>query len=367
MSHLIKFYQNDQLYYVTALKFSELIKSSYVLTYESDPKFGYQRNPNRDHYKKIAQQFQNVISPIFPTAILLAIDEKDVENKFDNYEYDFGESSMLFRIVDGQHRIEGLKLAIQEFPNKREEIENMEFATIIMVIKNNERHIEVKTFCDVNIKAKPIKKDLAYLAQYRINRIENVPTSDKREDCLNEIGIAICNKLNENQELKVWNNAFSFDTVQSQKGIVGIKSFIESIKGLYTNEYHSNLSSEDIDYIIPERIISNYLLPCWIYLRSKFDKCFNEPSLLNDENEPIYYNVNFQLQKTLGVKVLHRLLKYCKDECDDDPAETILLFIDKIERANLTSSDWQKGSEFASISSEAGYTFLAKQLFSEEI
>ena len=223
MSQLIKFYQNSQLYYVTALKYSELSKVAYVLTYESDKQFGYQRNPNVEHYKKIAQQFNNGMKPIFPTAILLAIDECNLGNKFDNGNFNFDACNKIFRIVDGQHRLEGLKMAIENYPDQKENIEAMEFATVIMVIGNGQRHIEVKTFCDVNIKAKPIKKDLAYLAQYRINRIEKVPTSDIREDCLNEIGIAICNKLNENKEMPIWNNAFSFDTVQSLFGDVSRK------------------------------------------------------------------------------------------------------------------------------------------------
>lgn len=363
---LLRFYQNDQEFYVTTLSFEEISKTYKVVSYEDDRKYGYQRMPNPSHYDKIALAFKNGKQPSFPTAILYAVDESDISDKFKNCEYDFDSNQLKFRVVDGQHRIKGLEKAIELYPTEEEKIKKMEFAVIIMVIKDNEHHKEVSAFCDVNLKAKPIKKDLALLAKYRVNRIEKVNPEKSKENTMYEIGIAIVSLLSEDKNIKVWQNAFIFDPAQSQKGIVGMKSFIESIKPLYQQCYRDNLDTEQIDIDIPNKIINDYLSPIWTYLFEKYKECFNDPSLYNEDKEPIYFNNGYSIQKTLGVKVLHKVLNMCIKNTSDSSA-AVKLFKQKIDNSMIKSSDWATGERFSSISSEAGYSYLANLIINDAV
>lgn len=367
MSKLLKFKQGNQIYYVTSLKFEEIEKCSKVSIYGED-EYGYQRNPNYAHYSKISSIFKSNILPIFPTAILLAGDTKDIEQMFDKLEYDFSNSKYIFRIVDGQHRIEGIKKAIVDYPDKSEDIRNMEFCVIIMSINDGDRLKEVKTFCDVNIKAKPIKKDLAYLAQYKIRRLENTPLVNRKSDDCFEIGISICKKLNEydTNRLPIWHNAFIYDTVQANKGIVGMKSFVESVEKLYNYKWHPNMTTKEIDDDIPNEIIDNLMIPVWEYLYNRFNRCFTVPCNINDEGEDIYYNFDYNIQKTLGVKVVHKLLSICFESSNKDYKLAVSTFIEKMEHSDIDFESWRVGGRFAGVSSEAGYAYIAKKLYNEE-
>ena len=102
--------QENVLMYMTKMKISELEKYSIVKHYNSEKGTDYQRPPISAHYKKIAKYFMTESKPILPSAIIAAMGKND-------YEYD-GINLIIknnIRIVDGQHRIEGMKYLKEDY------------------------------------------------------------------------------------------------------------------------------------------------------------------------------------------------------------------------------------------------------------
>src|SRR4051812_8113416 len=89
---------------------------SQVLVYDVDPG-GYQRKPESKHYNKIRDYIlKESKSFILPTSIVLGMDD-DILNKVVKNDQLVLDDSVnvdpIFRIVDGQHRIYGMREAAQ--------------------------------------------------------------------------------------------------------------------------------------------------------------------------------------------------------------------------------------------------------------
>lgn len=118
---------------------------------------GYQRTPSRPRLLKISQFIEKDDNPIFPTTILLSSREK-LDFKAD---VDSDEGFLTIRhplwIVDGQHRIYGLRLAIQE--RGLEEWNEMELPVVIL--DNFNKDYETLQFFVLNTTQKRVPTDLA--------------------------------------------------------------------------------------------------------------------------------------------------------------------------------------------------------------
>ncbi|MFK4592930.1 DGQHR domain-containing protein [Bradyrhizobium diazoefficiens] len=116
--------QGALVLYTTALKVSDLIAKDFYCVDTLDPEdteTGYQRLLNTARAKKLADYIvngQDSKDAFLPTSVFLATD-KTIEFNAEDNSITFDVASVgPFSVVDGQHRLEGLKLAAQkEWPS----------------------------------------------------------------------------------------------------------------------------------------------------------------------------------------------------------------------------------------------------------
>ena len=138
----IKLIQDNICMYMLKMTADELLESYEIQRYDSVTNTGYQRAPIPAHYRRIASYFMTESKPILPTAIVAAISSESIID-----EDGVIELKEKMRIVDGQHRIEGLNSLKKEFneagKNRYEEIKKaFEFPIILMVIGPEDDEIE---------------------------------------------------------------------------------------------------------------------------------------------------------------------------------------------------------------------------------
>ena len=109
---VIQFEQYIGLFLIGVMKATDLIRISKATPRKYDAETmntvgGIQRGISKKRVKEIAA-YANTVDATFPTPILLAIDEKDF--KFEGNKLEIV-GDHIADIVDGQHRIEGLRLS----------------------------------------------------------------------------------------------------------------------------------------------------------------------------------------------------------------------------------------------------------------
>lgn len=113
--------QGDLTLYTTALKVAELIKPGFYTVETLDPSSaddrGYQRLLNNGRAKKLADYVlkgQDARDAFLPTSVFLATDKSLPFNETANtVSIDISDVGP-FNVVDGQHRLEGLKMAAEK-------------------------------------------------------------------------------------------------------------------------------------------------------------------------------------------------------------------------------------------------------------
>lgn len=167
-------------FYVVTMKFQDVLAISYSATHEVDDGFdnstGLQRKISPDRKKEIAQ-YTLTPDATFPTSIILAIKSLD-EEKFDdsgepvrniyideqNRKLNIRKAERLASILDGQHRLEGLRLA---------SIENgiTEFELNVTIFVDVDIETQTQIFSVINKSQTKVNKSLVYdLYEYATHR-----------------------------------------------------------------------------------------------------------------------------------------------------------------------------------------------------
>lgn len=365
---ILKYNQNSQEYISTVIPFSVIDKMSKVLVYDIDED-GYQRTPNKLHYSKIKKYIiEKKEDYKFPTSIILGVDKNEIDNYLEADQcgdyLNLNSDKIIFRIVDGQHRIYGLREASKLNPTVNDLLLNV----IILITEENKKITELEVFNDINSTAKRISTDLSILAKFKFKikdenlRIEDVPEF---------ISINTAYKLKEFKENTVWSSGIKFD-IHSEitLGIVGVTSFSESIQQIVTQLLEKKFNFNDnkhlkgkelIDYCEEVSLkIAEEINELWYkIIFKKWKLCF-EHKIIKDEFGEIkdtFYNESFYIQKTIGVKVLNvlysEILKGLESE-DIDLAKS--KFDDLISNSKFTSNFWKKGGILSGLSSESGFS-----------
>ena len=113
--------QGDLTLFTTSLKVSDLLADGFYSVDKLDPEdetdSGYQRVLNKARAKKLADYIvagQDSKDAFLPTSVFLATDQSIDFNSADNtIQIDTGKVTP-FSVVDGQHRIEGLRMAAEK-------------------------------------------------------------------------------------------------------------------------------------------------------------------------------------------------------------------------------------------------------------
>ncbi|MES2776808.1 MAG: DGQHR domain-containing protein [Bacteroidota bacterium] len=371
---IIKYSQNSHQLISTVLPFEIINLFSHVLVYGKDDG-GYQREPDPKHYNNIKNyinEHQTSPSFIFPTSIILGIDEDVTKaiisegKEVNTIKLEKTKSAKIFRIIDGQHRVRGLNEAL----STNNEINKVQLSVVILITPPNSRSIEMQIFNTINSKSKRIKVDLIQLASFEYRILESkIELTEVNE----HISVQVANLLNEDSsKTNKWFNAIKFGIHDEQKvGIIGVNAFRESIRALVTRylqlniDYHNLKGSKLIEFtrVAAERI-KIFLLHAWEIIYEKWQDCFSQKSQEVDydlEIKEFYYKNDYYIQKTLGTKAINYLLGSIVSEGDHKiDQESLLAFKKYILDSNLLNSDWKVGNTFSGYSSESAFGKVSK-------
>lgn len=371
-----KYNQNDQEFYSLVLPFETINKLSEVLIY-GESSYGYQRKLDEKHYQKIKKSLIEDQGTL-PTSVILGVNKKDFEDLLTEREVDGlkffvidteefskanSDDSKLFRIIDGQHRIAGLKLA----SSASNTLNNFPLNVIIVVTEEEERVKEVVLFRDINSKGKKLKMDLTLLAMYNYELLKKKSLTSE-DDIIKHILIRTAHYLNTSNT--VWKEAIQFDIYSKNlSGIIGVAAFINSIlpfvkkyiqvNSIKTDNLNSTNQSDiigNLDNISQE--ISNILIKAWEIVEHKWAGSFeNKEYILYGTPR---YKKDYYIQKTTGVNAIHLILtkniKLEKGTIEDQ----LLDFRSVIINSPLTVSQWKNGGVLSGLTSKSGFSKAQK-------
>lgn len=374
----IKYKQSKYTLLSTVLPFNIVNKKSKTLIYGIDDG-GYQRIQDEKHFQNIKRYIETE-NFVFPNSIVLAIDEDQlatiiIEQSEDLVYLNFNElEEFLFRVVDGQHRLIGIKNAIIG----NENLNSLKLQISIVITPKNKRSLEMEIFSNLNSKAKRLKTDLIELAKYDYRILEDKIGS---KDLNSHIAINTAFNLNENfLNDNVWQNAIKIDIHSENKiGIIGVTAFSEAIAGIVGSYINSN---QNKIYLLEEsslihfsrdasKEISDFLIASWLIVKRKWPKAFLDPYKVLDidsQYKSIIYDPNFYIQKTLGCKSINYLLADVLKEQYDNKFNDAAIesFEEIIKNCKLNDYDWKLGQTLSGISSESGFRKVTKILRNEE-
>ena len=180
----IEFVQSGHRMYITCLTAEQLISRTTVDPYNSDleagdPTQGYQRQPERSRITRIGSYLikgvQGDGKDIYPTAVLLAAREP---LRFDpvTRRLQLPDEAVL-RVIDGQHRTEGLRYAIQE--KKAAGLASLPIPVVIVEIAN--KVTEMGQFRVINGTAKSVRTDLVNAVLTAIVEAEGIDAIPEKD------------------------------------------------------------------------------------------------------------------------------------------------------------------------------------------
>lgn len=175
----IEFKQPLGEFYIGKMKFEDLLDISYadVRRIEKDEQTGYesyfgiQRKLSDKRIKEISE-YVTTLDATFPSSILLAIDEYTIENDFEvndepNISFNKEDSTLSIKregniahIIDGQHRVFGLKKALENAGLYADEIKDFELVVTIFVNLDDENQALI--FSTINKAHTKVNKSLVY-------------------------------------------------------------------------------------------------------------------------------------------------------------------------------------------------------------
>lgn len=256
--------QGSLILYATSLKVSDLLIPNFYTIERLDPENanekGYQRLLNKGRAKKLADYIvagQETKDAFLPTSIFLATNKNIDFNPTNNtIKIDIDEIGH-FNVVDGQHRVEGLKMATEK------DNRVLEFEIPVNIAINLSEIEQMCHFLIVNTTQKSVEEGVAQRIRARLTKlmgVENIPnlpkwilnSVQKGED---EKALQYVDFLNDDKD-SPWQNKIRMAGDDNSDGSINQKSFVKAIKKyiLVTNNPVLNTQTEDRQH----RIFLNY-------------------------------------------------------------------------------------------------------------
>lgn len=380
-----KYNQNDQIFYSTIIKFEDLNKITKASVLTTDNPYGYQRSLNEKHYKAIASQIIKKSNELIsPTSIIIGayknvfkekVQITQISDSYDDlFDLNINEDYALFRTIDGQHRLKGLEMANISDGS----LNNYKLNVIIMLIEDSQKYREVKVFNDINSKAKRIKLDLTILAKFNYDILEK-----------NICDINLCNHITVNTIFKinekknsVWFNAIKVEVNEKNAlGIIGFKSFYESLSKivkevLKSNKYEKFINNDNKlikeDFLkkideISQDISSNYFNKFWTIIENKWPSCFKQQETEDSihSTTEIYYSDDYYIQKVMGTKSINKIILECLTKNNCNLEKSITMFKEIIEASSLQNNHWKVKGIFSGLNSESGFKEITRYIKGE--
>jgi len=356
----IKFVQNGQIIYSTTIEASKLVAITKIDVWnpeinENDPneleRQGYQRSPIKSHYTKVGKYLANYRDAILPTSILLNSRKnlKFIPDEDSNLIQSNGISGILeipentqLYIVDGQHRIWGIKYAIEELG-----LENIKsFPLPVIILNQGKKEEEIRHFYIVNSTQKKVRTDLAErllkLLAMKDPRVKKEIQAKGIDWKL--IAVNIADKLSRDPD-SVWYKRIKPPNSPSMPDAVASQgSFTQSLKSVLMSDFAQNESEE--------RII-NQLKVYWNAIRDLLPEAFEEPK-------------KYVIQKTPGMYALHMVFPYVIYECtkEGDYSKEKIKEILQCDPEHFSEPEfWESGGDGAALYNSLGaFRLLSKDI-----
>ena len=311
----------------------------------NDPKQGYQRPPERTRITKIGSYLiHNIVNDdgetgngLFPTAVTLAARrELQYDENTLKLTLPFDEK---LQIVDGQHRIEGLRYAIEE--KGVDYLRDFPIPFVIMETPN--RVVEMNQFRTINGTAKAVRTDL-------VNAILTATVASSGDAFVYEkdkwrvVVTQVVDRLDRDPESPWRGRILMPDEAGSPKGsdgkVVRATSFMTSLKPVYDAMEYFRFLKERNDLKGKSDLVYGVVSPFWSALMEVVPDAFKEPN-------------QYVIQKTPGLFSLHKLLTsdlipyMSKKDMDDWKIENFVVILK--QSPEITDPDfWHKTSGRAS-------------------
>jgi len=281
--------QSGRQFYLTSLKCEDLLDENRIRVDEwkedlkNTPQQGYQRSPSKDHINKVSKYIAGNDISVFPTSILLN-SRKKIQAASKEGCFILTINRPLW-VVDGQHRIGGIKKAINEL--KMDEWKKIEIPAVIL--DDFDRDQELNQFKVINETQKGIPAPL--IQWHMIQQIEFDP--DKVKDFEDKgilwkvKAVKIMDQLNDKNG-SPWQGRIQLpNTKKTPRHAINQNSFVTSLRPLFQKKkgFLESYKLQDAS-----EIILNY----WKALEFLFKEAFLDPN-------------NYLVQKTPGVFSLHWL------------------------------------------------------------
>lgn len=230
--------QGQLTLYSTSLKVSDLLIPNFYSVETLDPENendkGYQRLLNKARAKRLADYIidgQETKDAFLPTSIFMAT-HKNIDFNPTNNTIEIDINSIgPFSVVDGQHRVEGLKMAVEK------DTRVLDFEVPVNIAINLPKIAQMCHFLIVNTTQKSVEKGVEQRIYQRLTQaleIEDIPNLpkwiskavDKGED---DLALKYVDFLNSDPE-SPWLNKIKMANQESNDGTVNQQSFVKSIK-----------------------------------------------------------------------------------------------------------------------------------------
>ncbi len=334
--------------YTTSIKVRDLVAENFYNVETLDPASGndkgYQRLLNSARAKKLADYIvkgQDSADAFLPTSVFLATDK---ELPFD------GDKNLLeidsvsvgpFSVVDGQHRLEGLKLAAE----KDERV--LDFEVPVNIAVNLPKIAQMCHFLIVNTTQRSVDKSVEQRIVARLSDaldVEELPSLPKWILNIVERGevekaVKYVDYLNDDAT-SPWHNKIKMANETNNSGTVNQQSFVKAIVKYVLNANNPLAILNDFDK--EKKIFSNY----WRAIAN----------ILDDESDSVLYKYNgvelfckfsipffmkLQDRGSFTVQTMQALLQSCLDNVEG-------------EYAGVGHSDWwAKGGKASFMNSGA--------------
>lgn len=317
--------QGSLVLYATSFRVRDLMIPNFYDIERLDPKDltdkGYQRLLNKARAKKLADYLiegEKNHDAFLPTSIFLATEGSlDFDPSTNHISFDV-EQICPFSVVDGQHRLEGLKMAAEKSPGL------LDFEVPVNIAVSLSKIAQMAHFLIVNTTQKSVDaavEQRIYARLHAMIAVEDVPTLPKWvrrivESGEDEQALGIVDYLNEMSE-SPWYGKIRMP-VEDSKGTANQRSFVKLIKRyvLVANNPVSVLPSEKQRKILLNywRAIANLLddgRPTVLYK-------YNGIDLFSRFSTPLFSRL--QNVNDFKVPTIERALRETFDNLDGDSA-----------------------------------------------
>jgi len=329
--------QGDLVLYTTSLKVSDLLLPGFYSIKHLDLDDGYQRLLNESRAKKLAVYIVDGSAErdaFLPTSIFMATDKDLPFNPDDNTIRINTDEIGSFNIVDGQHRVEGLRMAAEK------DVRVKDFEVPVNIAVKLDYLAQMAHFLVVNTTQKSVDEGIAQRIRAKLFRalgirpmltlprwIKNlVETGD------DDVSLRLVDFLNTHEESPWKNRIFMADDVGKKGNRITQKTFVS-----YMKRYYFVQSNPVREGYYDESRKRNILLNYWIAITN----------IIGAEDSVLFKSVGAELFLRFSVPFFNRMINVSKGFHVDKMQETLQKCFNDAEdeAAGVGHPDfWKSGS-----------------------